>query len=121
MNFHSQVEVLKAVREKIADPQNWIQGEYAEDKDTNPVTPYDPSACRFCLAGAFKSLSGSYKAVSKTSDLMIQQNYNMVQETYDTLCMAIRRAVGAGVIDFNDSHTHAEVLALLDAQIAKGE
>lgn len=50
----STVRILKQARRKIENPDNWVRGHYAIDKDGLSVDWYDRSAVGFCALGAVK-------------------------------------------------------------------
>lgn len=92
------LETLKAVRMKITPKKCWTQGALARNLATNrPVKPNSPKASAWCMEGAIR-------AVNPNGALMaIKGNHWPVN-----FCAQV----------FNDSHTHAEVLAVIDAAIA---
>ena len=103
------LETLKSARKKITDPRRWTQEWFAkrieEDgtfKDTDSTSPY--AAC-WCSSGAIRAVLGVDDSGSISDDYAI--------------------AFGLGSLGdlehFNDTHTHAEVLAAFDAAIAKLE
>lgn len=100
-------EVLIAARAKIAPIENWTQGSFAKNKNGSPVLETSESACSFCSAGAVylacRELEGGYPAFMIPS-------LNALDE--------LSRAMGQSVGHFNDTHTHAEVLAKFDEAIA---
>lgn len=100
-------EVLIAARAKIADPANWTQGSFAKDIDGCQVWPWDEDATCLCAMGAIAVSVGGYDQHS--IDSVFATPY------FD----ALSEVMGAGdVVQFNDTHTHAEVLAKFDEAIA---
>lgn len=96
------VEILKAARARIADPQNWCQGWFAHDERGQSLDYNDPEACSWCAVGALRREGerwnrGAYKAL-----------WAQLPAGYDH------------VSDYNDDYgvTHADVLALYDRAIA---
>lgn len=99
--------MLEDLKNLLTAPHSWFQGEYADDPD---------SPTCWCVDGAVAHLRG------------IQPNpyYLDRDPTLQTLAKIIEpdeaniTRVGASAIvaRFNDSHTHEEVLALLDKAIA---
>lgn len=90
-------EILTAARALIAEPERWTQGAYARDAAGVPVDDSAETAICWCASGAlfkFSSLPGADRARS-----------------------AVASIVGP-IPDFNDHHTHAEVLAAFDKAIA---
>jgi hypothetical protein len=84
----SVVEVLQKARALIEKPENWTQGEF---KTTDG---------RFCSVGALN------EACPGCNDVW--------ERAYDPLQSV---AGGGSVSAFNDTHTHAEVLAAFDKAI----
>lgn len=90
-------EVLIAARAKISDPTHWLKGALATDDLGNDVQPCHAS--KFCMIGAVVASQDNY--------------YDRESENF------LRAQIDGGFLDtFNDSHTHAEVLALFDTAIA---
>lgn len=97
------LDILKQARELISDERRWTRGELARDSEGHEVDEDSPSAACWCSVGAVWR----------------------VREGGENLCgalTALEEAMGTEHIgDFNDSHSHAEVLAAFDAAIAKLE
>lgn len=86
------LEILTAARTLIHDPDHWCQGTYVDFR-------LDGDA--YCLSGAiFKISAGEYDAADRS---MIQ----------------LSEIAHSTVTFFNDTHTHAEVIGLLDQAIAE--
>jgi hypothetical protein len=96
------LEVLKAAREKIADPAHWTKGEIARDKFGMDSMSKSPDACAWCAMGAIWNVSPNVEVRAEAFNALDVQTY-------------------LGVPEFNDSHTHPEVLALFDKAIAAEE
>ena len=97
--------VLMRARSLIADPENWIQGPVAVDKDKKPVEVGDPDACAWCALGAI------YEAAYR--------NDAPDEPAYDVLRKIILGAGYGGIANWNDWHktTHSEVLDVFDEAI----
>lgn len=95
------LEGLIAIRELIGDEARWTQYAYARDLLGIRVDPRDEAACRWCFDGAAKRVTAG------NTDLFLR----------------IARAFENGhkMISYyiNDSSTHAEVMARIDAAIAR--
>ncbi len=88
-------EALKLVRETISDPKNWCQGDAFQDYKGNSVGP--DKAEKYCLLG------------SMAKNLPDKQDYNAVWHyLHSVVCQ---------LAWFNDTHSHSEVLDLLDKAI----
>jgi hypothetical protein len=99
------LETLKAARDLISDPARWTQGEYARDANRIRTQIASDEAVCFCAQGAIYRVGG----ISHVLDAEMHLN---------STC---RKRFGRGVYSFNDTHTHAEVIALFDAAIAELE
>ncbi len=96
------VQILKDARALIADEKNWTQDKWARDRNGDAVAPESPKAVCFCSLGALRKAS--------------------VDD--DGFCYArevLRDVTKGSIIDFNDTHGHAEVLAIFDSAIARAE
>jgi hypothetical protein len=93
--YRDQLEKVYALIEK---PENWCQKHYAlDDQDSHQgIFPDSSTACRWCLDGALQRASPEVDYEEWKSAL---GHYNPIA--------------------FNDSHTHAEVLALLQSAIER--
>ncbi len=98
------LETLRAARQLITDPAKWTQGEYARDADGNEVKAWSEDATCFCAYGAIQRVT---EHEDSEADFFLRK--------------AGMSKFGINVIDLNDTHTHAEVLALFDAAIAELE
>jgi hypothetical protein len=113
MNDH--VDIWVKARALIAEPRNWCQGAVARDatgralnRDFRSVDAavFSQSAVSFCLAGAMGRAAGDFS-----------QGMESCSALADMIALPERdRAIYPG--GFNDTHSHAEVLALLDRGIA---
>lgn len=100
MNDMTVVDILKATREKISDPRHWTQGFFALDRKGFPTPALSEDAVSWCLEGAL---------------------LNACTENYSKAWNVIVEIAGDIPTRFNDSHTHADVIALLDKAIAECE
>lgn len=100
-------EILIAARKKIEKPENWTQGQAARNKSQSWCDPtYDFATC-WCALGAIRSIVGKG---SEADASFVDAYKELVKVSED-------RFIGA----FNDTHTHAEVLALFDKAIANAD
>jgi len=89
------------VKELLADPARWTQGEFARNADGCKTSSDDDHAVCWCLSGAIKKCYPDLKEREKAANKLI----DVLPENYD----------GAiGIYIFNDSSTHAEVMKLLE-------
>lgn len=90
-------EILIKAKEVIANPENWIQGSYAIDKDNNTAYGFNKNTVCFCSIGAIQKVLGSNK-------LNKAENF-------------LREAAGCNIVEYNDEHTHSEVMEVWDKAI----
>ena len=100
------LKVLTAARAKIADKKNWTQGWFALRLDGDGILrdtdSMSTSAVCWCSTGAIRVV------------LQVDDHTDLPPDLISAFCMG-----SAGDIeDFNDTHTHAEVLAAFDQAIA---
>lgn len=101
------VDNLKAARAKIEKPENWLQRALSTNKKGYNVLPDDPEACRFCSVGAIRSvMPDQVHAVTKYPEGIF---LNTVVKS--------RSDAAFGIVSYNDSSTHAEVLSAFDEAI----
>jgi hypothetical protein len=96
------LEILRAARAKIANPENWTQEAYARDSEGIPCDCLAPGAQKWCLFGAFKAVAPLTPEVQQ----------------HETTRLLTAAAHTPFLAKFNDSHTHAEVLAIFDVAIS---
>lgn len=94
----TDLEILKGMRELLAEPEHWTQGWFARDKYGMQCQPASKEAVCFCLTGASIRVSGEFKPP-----------------------LSLRILLPEHMFDFNDRHSHAEVIAKLDEAIALEE
>ena len=86
----------------IEKPEHWTQGVSARDTDGEPVRVNDTTAVCWCLVGA--------------ADKVMAPDLLWNSEVYGALVQAVPAGF-KNLSDFNDNHTHAEVLAAVDKAI----
>lgn len=94
-------EILIAARALIDTPEKHTQGVSARNAVGNPVDPKEKQAVCFCPLGAI--------------DRVCYNNHDYFK------AYTILRGVVGMVSKFNDTHTHAEVLAMFDEAISRTE
>ncbi len=94
------LEALKAARELISDPAKWTQGVLARDGEGAAVSPRSAEAVCWCAAG---SLHKVLPARTKP-------------ESFDAIYSSLE-AISPNPVFYNDTHTHAEVMAMVDRAI----
>lgn len=104
------LETLTKVRELLSDPDRWCQGLRARNKDGLPVEPDGRTAVSWCLSGAIQRVSAtSYLGFDAIS---------AIDEIFDARSV-LDEIIYVSLEEYNDTHTHTEVLALLDEAIEK--
>ena len=93
-------DVLRAVRKKIERRECWTQNVVARDSYGVPVVSTSEKACCWCLAGA------------------IEFEVDNLQLWSDVICSFDEVLNGQNLVVFNETHTHAEVIEVLDRTIA---
>ncbi len=102
------LENLRELRKLLAKPERWIRTHYARDAEGRPVGSCDPSATSWCLVGGWHRVTAKYYG-----DELEYQDENL----YDLF----KRHGIRSPSSFNDTSTHAEVIAELDKIIAAEE
>ena len=101
------VRILKEARALISDEKNWTQDSFARNSAGEKVEPANERAVCFCAIGALA------KAACLAPELDLPAENFIQDEAY---------MLGwINVPEFNDNHTHSEVLALFDRAIARAE
>lgn len=105
-------EFLTLAKAKIEDENNWTTGAYARDKEGRAVPSFSEAACKFCSFGAVRSMDKleNVKQLSNDAKVILDGVANELLADSPTW---------AGTIDFNDSHTHKEVMNFWDKAIQK--
>lgn len=94
------LEILKAGRELISDPARWTQHTAARDEGGDWVSERSESAVCWCSIGALWKVA------------------DWASEECSTAMSALEPDGPDSLLAFNDTHTHAEVLAMWDRAIA---
>lgn len=96
-------DILRAARKRIERPECWTQFFPARNELGLQVSPWQSEAARWCAWGAIEA----------------ERPADTNAETFLTQAMEAMGTHGIG--EFNDTHTHAEVLAAFDKAIAAAE
>jgi hypothetical protein len=93
-------EILIEAKRLISDPDNWLKQLFADADD-----PTSPHATKFCAAGAIHCAAGIR---------MIYGSTPLGVPAFEFL----RQVIGGHFIgDWNDKHTHEEVMSAFDRAI----
>jgi hypothetical protein len=103
------LETLKAARQLITDPAKWTQGWFALNANGDRTFGASQQAVCWCALGAIDKFDPP-----NFFDLPNAQ----AKDKFERFCLSKNEQ---GVSHYNDTHTHAEVLALFDAAIAELE
>ena len=98
--------ILKRVRNRIAKPENWCQYSFANDSEGKTVELHSSAAVCWCLDGALRRECGDGWHLRDACERLLWKALRKIAPKYRF-----------GYLSYNDSHSHAEVLALLDAAI----
>jgi hypothetical protein len=108
----SAVEILRAARERISDPESWTRGCEARTISGEGLNlGFEPGAVRWCMSGAVEAELG--RAITCWPLLEADEFGRLLNEGTG------QEQDGVGV--WNDNHTHAEVLAAFDRAIELAE
>lgn len=98
-------EKMQEVRDLIADPNCWTQGDHAKDAQGYQVMFDSSEAVCWCSIGAiFRVLTGDMESGDFSARVLIRQHLN--------------ENMGHYIAGFNDSNEHSVVIAAWDAAIA---
>ena len=124
MTALTALEILKAARERIANPENWLQGDLALTADGEGTCETSPYATKFCSLGAIhtdyteETIAFAPTFAAATSSLAV------AIETLHNTGLAYHRTHSTDFIaDWNDKaeRKHSEVLTAFDLAIAMQE
>ena len=96
------LEILTRARKVISKRSNWIKGYFAKTRRGEECDGSHENAVKFCAVGALSRAAGkdyvaTHKARWAARVLLDRESKN--------------------IVDFNDTHTHKEVLAVFDKVI----
>lgn len=108
------VDVLEMGRGLISDEKNWTRKAYARDSVGTVIEAEDPEAVCWCSVGALKKVTSN----CTTSCTCCEGPIGLFRGSFELLDIAVQEfAIGENMIRFNDTHTHAGVLAVWDRAI----
>ena len=109
---YTTLDILKAARATLANPENWTKGCYARDAAGNMCKPYSPNAVKWCAIGTC-ALVSNHSVYSPKLEMVMDElvkclPYKTENPTED--CIA----------DWQDAPetTHEQMLAMFDCAIA---
>ena len=98
------LDILIAGRELISDPSRWTQGASARDDRDNRVGATAGVAVCWCSMGALHKTATAEGSTYEDAYGAMMASLSLI-------------APDDGLANFNDTHTHSEVLALWDRAI----
>ena len=112
MTEMTELEILKGVRDLLADPVHWTKGAYARFSQGSSAAPILQATC-WCVNGAWAKVTGK-----------VYRHYtpNLGGHPMDKLlvgCVPAKYNWASAL--FNDECTHEELMAALSCAIAKRE
>lgn len=90
----SACDVLSKALQTINKPHRWVKEEVAVDGNGNPVKATSDRAERFCMVGAI-------------------QSHQSDANEYGQAIRHLRTACGGSIFEFNDTHGHKAVKAVM--------
>jgi hypothetical protein len=69
------VEILRAARERIEDPERWCRGAFAKTASGTPVEPWEPEAERWCAVGAVVAVQARHEEALRARLLLDDASY----------------------------------------------
>ena len=99
-------EILKAARGLIDTPEKWTQGAWSRSRGEH-YTPY----C-YCSAGALARVATGVPNPTSSQFFALESSIAL---------LALEAWMGGDIVEFNDTHGHADVMAAFDRAIAAEE
>lgn len=114
------IEILKAARKLLTNPDHWTFGAMARDLDGEQVVPHSNAAACYCSVGAVYKVSGAAQQVPQTHPA--EQVLRMLDKTATQLGhVQDWREDLRPCADLNDSKGHAAALEMFDLTISRLE
>jgi len=95
-------EILSSAKALISNPDRWTKGAFARDKHGQPTGSSSDRAVCWCARGAVRNFD---------EDSRVYLNGKAYAERL------LDAAAGCEMADFNDTHDHANVMAVFDKAI----
>jgi hypothetical protein len=102
-------EALVAARQRIAEPEHWATRFYARDERGKNTNPQGTEAVSWCAMGALRAGEWTAPHCFNAEDFLQRAAQEITG--YSTMT----------VPTFNDTYTHADVLAMYDLAIKHAE
>lgn len=98
------LDVIVGARALLADKSRWCRGASARSWRGHAVPPSDPQAKAFCIYGAIRRASAGNARLGTDACELVERHLRLSRRT-------------GNVAEFNDTASHADMLALLDFQL----
>jgi hypothetical protein len=110
------LEILKAARALISEPEHWTQGAYGRtsQEDEDGVYDLEEATC-FCAVGAIHKAGNFDVSCTLPSYIGVPFLGDEGLLHYDSVYFEGK------LVDFNDTHSQEDVLSLFDRAIARAE
>lgn len=108
MAERSTVEVLRAARERISDPERWTFHAFARDHESRKVAATSPAACSWCALGSLICETGG--AITPIQE-QCEELLNRVGSELQHLSL----------VGVNDRRGHTATLEMFDRAIEHAE
>lgn len=117
------VEVIKASKKIIENPEHWIKGMGAANKDKKPCEPTDPKAVCWCLQGAFIKAATDLGFLNNPLDTKWVELENEIHRLSYNPILDHENAEAFNYMSINDWHktTHEDVISLLDEMLTEAD
>lgn len=121
-------QLLSDARQLIDLPDLWCQDARARDSGNSEVSPFEETAAAFCIVGAIHRAAYNTICQQMNADtakrLAVQGSILAVQcidAAVNDLKLPVQLYAGQLAEAFNDCHSHAEMLDLIDSAHTYGE
>ncbi len=105
------VELLRELRSLLSDESRWAQRNFAYRANGVPTGGTYPEAVCWCVSGAMQKVLGN------GTRFTTEAGYSLQAQVVSLLGEESMK----GVVKFNDTHTHGEVMDWFDRALAKAE
>lgn len=114
------LQIIQDARALISDPNNWVQGTMALDYGDYPVAADSAWAKKFDAVAALGRAAGVVSGMMGDALLSVVVHSDAYQLARITLSRFASKdeqeaQLGGAIAEYNDTHTHQEVLDLFDA------
>lgn len=92
---YTDKEIFINALKLIKDESGWTQGQYAVNDAGNAVPIQSNKACRFCSSGAIMNVADG-----------------IIHTMMDNINSYCHEQYGKWLADYNDNHTHSEVITM---------